>query len=64
MVAERFFPFKKFTYKPAVKSVSVLYPIQLKQLLDYKTKDVKDCMGVDRDRRAIDFFFFCYAAMV
>ena len=34
VIAERFFPFKRFTFQPNVKSQSVLYPEQLKTLLN------------------------------
>ena len=52
-VSKRFYPFNAFVIGTSVKSKSVLYPDQVKQLWDYEPKTL-------RERRAKDYFFFCY----
>jgi integrase/recombinase XerD len=47
------YPFKNFTFNSNVKSKAVLYPQQLKQLLNYETVN-------EKDQKAIAYFFFCY----
>ncbi|MDQ2718255.1 MAG: site-specific integrase [Bacteroidota bacterium] len=46
-------PFKNIQLGSKVKSKSVLYPAQLKQLWEYRSESI-------RDTRAIAFFFFSY----
>jgi len=46
-------PFKNITLGSSVKSKSVLYPYQLKQLWEYRSESL-------RETRAIAFFFFSY----
>lgn len=46
-------PFKNMQLGSKVKSKSVLYPAQLKQLWEYRSESL-------RENRAIAFFFFCY----
>lgn len=46
-------PFKNICINSSVKSKSVLYPVQLKALWEYRSES-------KRDQRAIAFFFFCY----
>ena len=53
IISEKHYPFKGFGFGAKVKSKAVLYPEQLKVLLDYKTKGV-------RETRAKAFFFFLY----
>ncbi|GEO08302.1 tyrosine-type recombinase/integrase [Segetibacter aerophilus] len=52
-ISERHYPFKGFSMGGKVKSKSVLYPVQLKELLAYKTAGI-------RETRAKAYFFFCY----
>ena len=53
IIAEKHYPFKGFVFGAKVKSKAVLYPEQLKALLNYETKGV-------RETRAKAFFFFLY----
>src|SRR5665647_436141 len=53
IIAAKHYPFKGFAFGAKVKSKAVLYPEQLKALLNYKTTGV-------RETRAKAFFFFCY----
>lgn len=52
-VSEKHYPFKGFSMGSRIKSKAVLYPVQLKALLQYET------VGI-REARAKAFFFFCY----
>jgi integrase/recombinase XerD len=52
-ISEKHYPFKNFSIGTSAKSKSVLYPAQLKQLWEYAP------VGL-RERRAKDYFFFCY----
>lgn len=53
IMPESSYPFRAFKFRSKLKSKDVLYPQQLKQLLNYETTD-------EREKRAIAFFFFCY----
>ncbi|GEO08266.1 integrase [Segetibacter aerophilus] len=53
IVAEKYFPFRGYIMSSRVRSKSVLYPEQLKALLNYPT------VG-KRETRAKAYFFFCY----
>ena len=53
LISAKHYPFSSFKIGTTVRSKSVLYPIQLKDLLYYKT------IGI-REARAKAFFFFCY----
>jgi integrase/recombinase XerD len=53
VIAESLYPFRNFRFSSHIKSKAVLYPQQLKQLLNYECND-------ERDKRAIAYFFFCY----
>jgi integrase len=53
IVSEKHYHFKGFSMGSRVRSKSVLYPEQLKKLLDYET------VGI-REERAKAYFFFCY----
>ena len=53
IINSKYYPFKGFSFGAKIKSKSVLYPEQLKALLDYKTDDL-------RENRSKAYFFFCY----
>lgn len=53
VIEESLYPFRNFRFSSHIKSKAVLYPQQLKQLLNYECND-------ERDKRAIAYFFFCY----
>ena len=53
VIDESCYPFKRFVFKSGIKSKEVLYPAQLKQLLNYETTN-------EREQKAIAYFFFCY----
>jgi integrase/recombinase XerD len=53
IISEKHYPFKGFAFGSKVKSKAVLYPEQLKALLNYETTGV-------RETRAKAFFLFCY----
>lgn len=53
VISEKHYPFKTFSFGSNVKSKAVLYPAQLKQLLEYET------VGVVQTR-AVAWWFFCY----
>jgi integrase/recombinase XerD len=52
-ISEKHYPFKGFPMSSKVKSKAVVYPVQLKELLHYKTTGI-------RETRAKAYFFFCY----
>jgi integrase/recombinase XerD len=52
-ISDKHYPFKNYTIGISAKSKDVLYPEQIKALWNYQP------IGV-RERRAKDFFFFCY----
>ena len=52
-VSRRHYPFNDFVIGTSVKSKNVLYPEQVKMLWDYEPQTL-------RERRARDYFFFCY----
>lgn len=53
IISARHYPFKGFKISSSVRSKSVLYPAQLKMLLEHKS----ECM---KETKAKAFFFFCY----
>ena len=53
IISEKRYPFKNFKMGATVKSKAVLYPAQIKQLLEYPTKGVEQT-------RAVAWWFFCY----
>ena len=52
-ISEKYYPFKNISTGSTVKSKSVLYPVQLKKLWEYKPKTL-------RESRAKAYWFFCY----
>lgn len=48
-------PFKSVALSSSVRSKSVIYPLQMEALWNYRSESL-------RDQRAIAFFFFCYLA--
>ena len=53
VISEKHYPFKGFAFGAKVKSKAVLYPEQLKALLNFQTTGI-------REGRAKAFFLFCY----
>jgi integrase len=53
IISPKYYPFKGFKFGARVKSKGVLYPHELKMLLNYKTEGI-------REGRAKAWFFFCY----